>query len=115
MYKDELDKKSKLLNQMDAEQKGIMAENAELTQQIYIMKTKFGAGEADGLGLLSGEEEKIRRIEKEQMVELLKRNHDVLMEKHELTKKRNDQLEKTAHEKEKLYLDIKSDNDRILD
>ena len=95
-----------------------MIENAELTQQIYVMKTKFGAaGEAgaEGMGLLSGEDEKIRRIEKEQMVELLKRNHDVLMEKHELTKKRNELLEKTAIEKEKLYVDIKQDNDRLLD
>lgn len=49
------------------------------------------------------------------MIELLKRNHDVLIEKHELIKKRNEQLEKTALEKERLYVDIKQDNDRLLD
>lgn len=67
------------------------------------------------MGLLAGEDEKIRRIEKEQMVELLKRNHDVLMDKHELVKKRNEQLEKTAHEKETLYNNIKADHDRRQD
>jgi hypothetical protein len=44
-------------------------------------------------------------------VELLKRNHDVVLEKYELQRQRNDSLEKTAIEKEKLYNEIKIEND----
>jgi hypothetical protein len=41
----------------------------------------------------------------------MKRNHDIVLEKYELQKSRNDMLEKTAVEKEKLYHDIKQEND----
>jgi len=37
------------------------------------------------------------------MVELLKRNHDVLMEKYDLVRKKNDALEKSGAQKEDLY------------
>jgi chaperonin cofactor prefoldin len=46
------------------------------------------------------------------MVELLKRNHDVLMEKYELFRTRNEILEKVALEKEKLYNEIKVAHDQ---
>jgi len=47
------------------------------------------------------------------MVELLKRNHDVMMEKYELFRQRNDILEKKAIEKEALYGKMKHENDEI--
>jgi len=47
------------------------------------------------------------------MVELLKRNHDVMMEKYETYRIRNEGLEKKALEKENLYVVIKSDNDKL--
>ena len=47
------------------------------------------------------------------MVELLKRNHDVMMEKYETYRLRNEALEKKALEKENLYVVIKSENDNL--
>ena len=49
--------------------------------------------------------------EKDTLVELLKRNHDVVLEKYELSRQRNEILEKTSLEKEKLYNEIKIEND----
>jgi hypothetical protein len=46
------------------------------------------------------------------MVALLKRNHDVLMEKYELFRQRNESLEKVAVEKEALYNQMKIDTDK---
>ena len=53
------------------------------------------------------------RVEKDKMVELLKRNHDVMMEKYETYRVRNDALEKKAQEKENLYVVIKAENDKL--
>ena len=47
------------------------------------------------------------------MVELLKRNHDVMMEKYEPYRVRNEALEKKALEKENLYIVIKGENDNL--
>ena len=49
-----------------------------------MLRTKFspdGAQIKDGSRILTADEEKIQTIQRDQMVELLKRNHDVLMEK----------------------------------
>ena len=53
------------------------------------------------------------RVQKDKMVELLKRNHDVMMEKYETYRIRNEGLEKKALEKENLYVVIKSENDNL--
>ena len=53
------------------------------------------------------------RVQKDKMVELLKRNHDVMMEKYETYRVRNDALEKKAMEKENLYVVIKAENDKL--
>mmetsp|Transcript_19418 Transcript_19418/g.29834 ORF Transcript_19418/g.29834 Transcript_19418/m.29834 type:complete len:92 (+) Transcript_19418:522-797(+) len=45
------------------------------------------------------------------MVTLLKRNHDILMEKYEIFRGRNETLEKVALEKEKLYNQMKIEFD----
>ncbi len=58
-------------------------------------------------------ETKLGRDEKDQLVELLKRNHDIVVEKYELQRQRNDTLEKTAIEREKLYNEIKIENDQL--
>jgi hypothetical protein len=47
------------------------------------------------------------------MVQILKRNHDMLMEKYEIFRNRNESLEKLAVEKEALYNDIKIDFDKL--
>ena len=53
------------------------------------------------------------RDERDHLVELLKRNHDVMVDKFEEQRQRNEMLEKTAIEKERLYHEIKLDNDQI--
>lgn len=53
------------------------------------------------------------KIQKDKMVELLKRNHDVMMEKYETYRIRNEGLEKKALEKENLYVVVKGDNDKL--
>ena len=61
--------------------------------QLYQLKTKFNAGTIEpGQGITQGsnfyqpgsDDDKIEKIQKDQMVQLLKRNHDTLMEKYEL-------------------------------
>lgn len=47
------------------------------------------------------------------MVELLKRNHDVMLEKYETYRVRNESLEKEALKKENLYVVIKEENDSL--
>ena len=47
------------------------------------------------------------------MVQILKRNHDMLMEKYEIFRNRNESLEKMAVEKESLYNEIKIDYDKL--
>lgn len=47
------------------------------------------------------------------MVELLKRNHDVMVEKYEVYSERNKILEKKALEQEKLYVTIKAENEDL--
>lgn len=43
----------------------------------------------------------------------MKRNHDIVLEKYELQKQRQELLEKTAIDKEKLYNEIKQENDQL--
>ncbi len=54
-----------------------------------------------------------QRDERDHLFELLKRNHDIMVDKYELQRQRNDTLEKTAIEKEKLYNEIKIENDHL--
>ena len=52
---------------------------------------------------MTADEERIENIQKEQMVQLLKRNHDILMEKYELVRRQHQALEKTSMQKEELF------------
>jgi septal ring factor EnvC (AmiA/AmiB activator) len=53
------------------------------------------------------------RVQRDELMEMVKRNYDVVVEKFELQRQRNEGLEKTAVEKEKLYNEIKSENDQL--
>jgi hypothetical protein len=59
-----------------------MQENSDLSQQIYVLRTKFAPDGAqarvDGGKIMTADEERIENIQKDQMVQLLKRNYDVL-------------------------------------
>ena len=109
-YEQELEKKTKTIAELQIEQSQIVEENTNLGHQLYVLKTKFNSG--DGAVLGSAEEDKIERIQKDQMVALLKRNHDTLLEKYELFRKRNESLERLAVEKETMYNDVKIEFDK---
>ena len=101
-----------------------------MSDQLYQLKSKglaagadTNAADQDGLdfggfggGITGGAttpENIGERIQKDKMVELLKRNHDVMMEKYETYRVRNEALEKKALEKENLYIVIKGENDNL--
>lgn len=111
-YEQELDKKTKQIAEMQSEQQQLVEENSNLTHQLYTLKTKFNAGDGPG-GIAANDEDKIERIQKDQMVALLKRNHDTLLEKYEIFRQRNEVLEKLAVEKENMYNEVKIELDKL--
>lgn len=93
-----------------------------LSEQLYQAKSKGllagvnrdaspDLGQAHGADLLDFDV--AEKVQKDKMVELLKRNHDVMMEKYETYRLRNEGLEKKALEKENLYIVIKGENDNL--
>ena len=50
-----------------------------------------------------------------EMVQLLRRNHDAMIEKYELYRARNETLEKGMLDKEQLYIKIRSENEQLAD
>ena len=83
-----------------------------MSEQLYQLKSKGLDKEApaseEGLDFNHAD-----KIEKDKMVELLKRNHDVMMEKYEVYSERNKMLEKKTLEKEQLYVSIKAENESM--
>lgn len=77
------------------------------------MKTQ--ALEKGGSSIDSGADanSKLIRDERDHLMELMKRNHDIVVEKYEVQRQRNESLEKLAIEKERLYNEIKIENDQI--
>lgn len=93
-----------------------------MSQELYQLKSKALAASDDrganftpdlGQNAAAAEMDIAARVEKDKMVELLKRNHDVMMEKYETYRVRNDTLEKKAQEKENLFVVIKAENDKL--
>jgi len=92
----------------------IRVENSHLAQQLYSLKTQ--TLDKGGASLDSDNHHpaaKLMRDERDHLVELMKRNHDIVVEKYEVQRQRNESLEKVAIEKEKLYNEIKIENDQI--
>jgi predicted nucleic acid-binding Zn-ribbon protein len=71
--------------------------------------------EKGGFSIYSGADanSKLIRDERDHLMELMKRNHDIVVEKYEVQRQRNESLEKLAIEKERLYNEIKIENDQI--
>lgn len=85
-----------------------------MSENLYQLKSKrldrdAPAGEDDG----QLDFDHADKVQKDKMVELLKRNHDVMMEKYEVYADRNKTLEKKTLEKEQLYISIKSENETL--
>mmetsp|Transcript_42177 Transcript_42177/g.55560 ORF Transcript_42177/g.55560 Transcript_42177/m.55560 type:complete len:163 (+) Transcript_42177:381-869(+) len=115
------DRKGKHIDKLERDYQQLLSENNVMSQELYQFKSKVFAGTDDrqaanltpDLGQNATEFDVADRVQKDKMVELLKRNHDVMMEKYETYRARNDALEKKALEKENLYVVIKADNDKL--
>jgi hypothetical protein len=86
-----------------------------MSQQLFQLKSKSlqDREEAEGENEPKLDFEYADQVQRDKMVELLKRNHDVMMEKYEVYAERNKILEKKALEQEKLYVTIKAENEDL--
>lgn len=88
-----------------------MAENNTMCDQIYkLRQDKFMSGSPT-----KHNDDPTDDKETTQVVEMLRRNHDTMLEKYELYRIRNETLEKGYLEKENLYIKIKSENETLAD
>ena len=106
--------KSSCITDMKRELDQIRVENSHLAQQLYQLKTQTLEKVNQTLDSgIDNPSSKLIRDERDHLVELMKRNHDIVVEKYEVQRQRNESLEKLAIEKEKLYNEIKIENDQI--
>ena len=87
-----------------------MTENNLMGDQLY--KLRQERIKSGGFGSPSDEKDS---TESQAMVDLLKRNHDTMLQKYEQYRQRNEVLEKSTLDKEALYLKIKTENDHLVD
>jgi hypothetical protein len=90
----------------------LITENNSLSEQFYKFKQRVHNGENAEPNNQSALDEKVH---KDKMVELLKRNHDVMLEKYEIFRQRNEHLETQNLEREKLYTACRNENDALAD
>ena len=131
-YESDNERKTRQIAQLERDQQQLLNENNVMSEQLYQLKSKALSGDKTvGIGGLTRDESDdflgvagtkkagdlqkaaLEKAEKDKMVELLKRNHDVMMEKYEVFRERNENLEKQASQKEKLYIEIKAEKDKI--
>ena len=108
-YETDFETKNARIREVERELQQIQLENSNLAQQLFKASqgnTAAGPAAVDNSRLFG-------RDERDQLVELLKRNHDIVVEKYEMQRQRNEGLEKAATEKERLYLEIKQENDGL--
>ena len=84
-----------------------------MSEQLYQLKSKGLEKDAPASNEGQLDFDHADKVEKDRMVELLKRNHDVMMEKYETYADRNKTLEKQTLEKEQLYISIKGENEAL--
>ena len=93
----------------------MLHENNVMSEQLYQLKSKslLDKEATEAVNEPKLDFEYADKVQKDKMVELLKRNHDVMMEKYEVYAERNKTLEKKALDKEQLYVSIKSENETL--
>ena len=114
-YESDNERKHKLISQLERELQQRQNENNLMSQQLFQMKSKSlqDREEAEGENDPKLDFEYADKVQRDKMVELLKRNHDVMMEKYEIYAERNKILEKKALEQEKLYVTMKAENEDL--
>lgn len=107
--------KNSRIRDMERELQQIQVENSNLAQQLYNVKTQHPLSgpkdDAPPPGI--DPSQFFSRNERDQLVEMLKRNHDIVVEKYQMQMTRVDGLEKTTIEKERMYNEIKIENDQL--
>ena len=83
-----------------------MAENNTMSDQLYKLRQEKFAG-----GNYSMSQQEKQEPMSEEMQDLQRRNYDMMLEKYELYRQRNETLEKDCSEKTTLYAKIKSENE----
>ena len=99
-YESDNERKTKLIAQLERDQQQLMNENNVMSEQLYQLKSKAMQEQRSLIGITDqvaddffggvtadkGDLQKLamEKAEKDKMVELLKRNHDVMMEKYEV-------------------------------
>ena len=111
-YEQELENFKLRTQQFEEEQAILIQKNSDLGQQLYVMKTRISKG-GDPSALTSTDEEKIDRIEKDQMVSLLKKNLDNLMEKNHFLRNKSESSEKLLSEMDLQFTEMKAQNDQL--
>ena len=106
-YESELSNFQAKTQAMEEEQAVMIQKNSDLGQQLYVLKTKISKGD-DANAIMSADEDKIDRIEKDQMVSLLKKNLDNLMEKNHFLRGKSESSEKLLSEMEVRYTEMKT-------
>ena len=114
-YESDNERKHKLISQLERELQQRQNENNLMSQQLFQLKSKSlqDREEAEGENEPKLDFEYADKVQRGKMVELLKRNHDVMMEKYEVYAERNKILEKKALGQEKLYVTIKAENEDL--
>ena len=114
-YESDNERKHKLISQLERELQQRQNENNLMSQQLFQMKSKslHDREEAEGENDPKLDFEYADKVQRDKMVELLTRNHDVMMEKYEVYAERNKILEKKALGQEKLYVTIKAENEDL--
>ena len=87
----------------------IQVENSNMASQLLQIKTQ--AINEPKTTIESEANKLFGRDERDHLVELLKRNHDVMVDKYEEQRQLNQMLDKNSNEKERLYNEIKLEND----
>jgi hypothetical protein len=115
-YEVEFEQKNERIRDIERELHLIQLDNSNLSQQLYSIKAQHASS-------LGAKDEPVptgidpamvfTNQERDKLVEMLKRNHDIIVEKYETQRERLEMLEKTAFDKERLYNEIKGDNDLI--
>ena len=92
-FEGDFEVKAACITDMKRELDQIRVENSHLAQQLYHLKTQ-AIEKGGGNSLESGEAigAKGLRDERDHLVELMKRNHDIVVEKYEVQRQRNDSI-----------------------
>ena len=112
-FESDNERKARQIAQLERDQQQLLHENNVMSEQLYQLKSKGLEKDAPASDEGQLDFDHADKVEKDRMVELLKRNHDVMMEKYEVYADRNKTLEKQTLEKEQLYVSIKGENETL--